>query len=462
MPSLVRRFPRTTLLIINLVLLISLLLVIEFVLRRYFPFHLATIGHRESENAARYGWGFSPGESIQIWDPDTGETYVDSANSHGWRDKERSYENTKGAYRILVLGDSITFGAIVPEEKVYPHLLEEKLNKAGYNAEVINISYGGWGTDQELEALINEGLSYKPNLVIVEFCTNDLTDNTYYHDAVASEGASHRYLGWKPFYYDFDEHGSLLRNPNPNFGLSNSMTKKDRFREIALDSEIIKRVYAVYLHFRLRQQTAKTKYLATDLKLLQLELVIGLTKQSYLYKFLDERKGKDISADSLGDAVEASGFHDKKAIIERILEDRWFNEYWSVGSFRPSPANAASYEWKLYFALMSEIKNRSDSIHAEVAVLPETEQGHYEWSRSWYRVSDDEVTKVNYLSHIQVIRSAMNKLGIDVIENTEPYQRARNDPHPNAQGNQAMANDIFKHLVARSDVLKKYKNLRNP
>jgi len=93
-----------------------------------------------------------------------------------------------------------------------------------------------------------------------------------------------------------------------------------------------------------------------------------------------------------------------------------------------------------------------------VAIFPETELGAYEWDRSWYRVSDDQVSKINYLSHIPVMKSAMNSLGIDVIENTKPYRRARNDPHPNVQGNQAMAEDLFKYLLARNDGLKKYKN----
>jgi lysophospholipase L1-like esterase len=85
------------------------------------------------------------------------------------------------------LGDSVTFGAIVPAKKNYTRVLGDKLINNGYNVEVINIAYGGWGTDQELEALINEGLRFKPNLIIVQFCKNDITDNAYFY--YASEGA---------------------------------------------------------------------------------------------------------------------------------------------------------------------------------------------------------------------------------------------------------------------------------
>ena len=458
MVSLTRRFPRTTVLIVNLALLGSLLLVMELLLRRYFPIHLATIGHRASENAARYGWGFSPGESIKILDPDTGATYRSHANSHGWRDKDRNYENTRGAYRILVLGDSSTFGAIVPAESIYTRQLEEKLNKNGYNAEVISIAYGGWGTDQELEALMAEGLAYKPNLVLVQFCTNDITDNSYfYHAAMARDQNARALSGLKPFYYDLDEHRSVRRNQNPNFSVSSQRRNNSRLADMALRSQIIRRLYAGYLHIKSRREAVQSaKYRATNNQILQLEAVVGLTKQSRLYTFLDERRGITIPEKILEGAIDASGLHDKTAIIKRILEDRWFTQHWSVENFRPSPIDADSYDWKLYFALISEIKNRSNSIGADVAIFPETEEGQYDWDRSWYRVSDDQASKVNSLSHIAVLKSAMSKLGIDVIGNTKPYQRARNDPHPNAQGNQAMADDIFEYLLTRNDFLKRH------
>lgn len=59
MDSFIRRHPRITLLAIKLVILGSLIVAIELVLHLYFPFHLATIGHHNSANAAKYGWGLA-------------------------------------------------------------------------------------------------------------------------------------------------------------------------------------------------------------------------------------------------------------------------------------------------------------------------------------------------------------------------------------------------------------------
>src|SRR2546428_6902846 len=90
----------------------------------------ATIGHTASLNAQLYGWGFSPGEEILLGNPDTGEVYRSVANNHGWRDLDRTFANPDGKYRILVLGDSVTFGPVVPDDKTYTRILANKLQAA--------------------------------------------------------------------------------------------------------------------------------------------------------------------------------------------------------------------------------------------------------------------------------------------------------------------------------------------
>ena len=226
---LIKKYPRIALVLLNVALLILLLGLIELLLKSFAPFYVATIGHQFSENAKKYGWGFFPQESLKTLDPDTGETYVSLANNYGWRDRNRQYHNKNNTYRILVLGDSVTYGAIVPAHKVYTRILENKLHESGYNIEVINIAYGGWGTDQQLEALVNEGVKYNPNLIIVQFTTNDITDSAYYYHAVnkqKNEWKERR--GWKPFYYELDQNNLLHRRENPYFSKSEPKTLKER------------------------------------------------------------------------------------------------------------------------------------------------------------------------------------------------------------------------------------------
>jgi len=467
MSQLNKKYPKITLVIINVVLFILLFGIIEIVLKSFAPFYIATIGHQFSENATKYGWGYNPHELLKVLDPDTGETYVSYANNNGWRDRDRQYDNKNNAYRILVLGDSVTYGPVVPAEKVYTRILENELQKNGYNIEVINIAYGGWGTDQELEALVNEGVKYKPNLIIVQFCKNDLKDNTYYNDAVNKKESHWKNpIGLKPFYYELDEKNVLHRRENLYFQKSEPKTLEERIKIIMSYSEIFKRFYAVYLHYSLQEVNNKynvtSNYNITYNKLINLRMVTGISENSNLYKFLYRNINKKLSFEDLTNAIDSSEYsRNIRNIIYRILETRWFNNFWSIDDYIPCYENPRSYDWRLYFALIDEIKKQARLIGADVAIFSESEEGSYQWGLSWYKVKADKASRINYLSSIQIIRTAMREKGVDVIDNTTPYQRARNDPHPNIEGNQSMANDILKYLMLHKKELAVYRNIKN-
>lgn len=83
-------------------------------------------------------------------------------NSKGLRDDEATYKKPTGVFRIVLLGDSRTFGFGVPIEKHFSRILE------GYfeNVDVINMGVGGFGVDQELLYLRSEGFRYEPGVVV--------------------------------------------------------------------------------------------------------------------------------------------------------------------------------------------------------------------------------------------------------------------------------------------------------
>lgn len=83
-------------------------------------------------------------------------------NSKGLRDSETTYEKPDDIFRIVLIGDSFTFGWGVPIEKHFSTLLE------GYykNVEIINMGVEAYGIDQELLYLQLEGFRYEPDLVI--------------------------------------------------------------------------------------------------------------------------------------------------------------------------------------------------------------------------------------------------------------------------------------------------------
>jgi lysophospholipase L1-like esterase len=100
-------------------------------------------------------------------------------NSHGLRDREFSVERAPGTYRVIVLGDSITFGEGVDQDQAYPRQLDRMLRDSpppGYRSvEVLNFAMPGYNTRQELSLLREIGVRFKPDLVVVGFFYNDIT-----------------------------------------------------------------------------------------------------------------------------------------------------------------------------------------------------------------------------------------------------------------------------------------------
>jgi hypothetical protein len=89
-----------------------------------------------------------------------------NSNSKGLRGKaEHEYQRTAGKRRILVLGDSFTFGEEVSDDETFPHYLESALP----NTEVVNFGVQGYGHDQMLLCLKEEGVKYYPDIVILDF-----------------------------------------------------------------------------------------------------------------------------------------------------------------------------------------------------------------------------------------------------------------------------------------------------
>jgi SGNH hydrolase-like domain, acetyltransferase AlgX len=99
-------------------------------------------------------------------------------NSHGFRDREHSYEKAAGNKRVAMLGDSYLEALQVPWERSITYQLEEKLRSKGIRAETINLGVSGFGTGREYLMLRDCGLSYKPDLVLLFFVGNDLLNNS--------------------------------------------------------------------------------------------------------------------------------------------------------------------------------------------------------------------------------------------------------------------------------------------
>jgi hypothetical protein len=97
-----------------------------------------------------------------------------SSNAKGLRgEREYAYDRTPGAPRIVVLGDSFTFGEEVGDEETYSRRLEVLLP----GVEVPNLGVHGYGHDQMLLYLREEGVRYRPDVVLLGFIREDMDRN---------------------------------------------------------------------------------------------------------------------------------------------------------------------------------------------------------------------------------------------------------------------------------------------
>jgi lysophospholipase L1-like esterase len=133
------------------------------------PFMISTtIFMRDSE----LGWKLMP-NSEDAW----GGVVV-TINGKGLRGPELNYAKSSDVRRILYLGDSVTFGyKLATYEQTFPYLIEAILeDRLTSKIETINAGVGGYSPWQEYVYLAREGIKYNPDLIIVSFVLNDVTE----------------------------------------------------------------------------------------------------------------------------------------------------------------------------------------------------------------------------------------------------------------------------------------------
>jgi hypothetical protein len=100
-------------------------------------------------------------------------------NSQGFRDREYSVEKPNNTFRIIVLGDSFTFGVSVRSEDTYPKVLEQILNQnTSKSYEVLNFGVRGFNMLEKIEFFKEKGIKFNPDLVIVQYTDDDFFNST--------------------------------------------------------------------------------------------------------------------------------------------------------------------------------------------------------------------------------------------------------------------------------------------
>lgn len=104
---------------------------------------------------------------------------VSDHNSLSLRGPEIEVNKPKDVFRIIMLGDSVTYGLYVDTKQAFPAQLEKMLvgqKIDGRRIEVINAGVPAFTTYNELHFYKDKLKKFSPDLVILGFCMNDVVD----------------------------------------------------------------------------------------------------------------------------------------------------------------------------------------------------------------------------------------------------------------------------------------------
>lgn len=140
--------------------------------------------------------------------------YTSTINADGLNERfDYSIEKDPNVFRIVTLGDSITFGAYVDTKDNYPERLEDLLNsnltcRNNKKFEVINLGVGGYDIQYAVERFKRRGIKYSPDLVLWHLWNDDFSElreieeikAKQYWEQMIADGASPEDLAERGFY----------------------------------------------------------------------------------------------------------------------------------------------------------------------------------------------------------------------------------------------------------------------
>jgi lysophospholipase L1-like esterase len=147
------------------------------------------------------GWALRPSYSgVRL---DNNRSVPTTTNALGFRGPEWNEARRAAELRVLVLGNSCTFGMGVADDETYPAQLERALRERGREAAVFNAGVPGYDTSQEADLLDRLSKSVQPHVVAVTWLPNDLVRSSRWNnrpiqiiDGYLVEDRD-RYLDWR-------------------------------------------------------------------------------------------------------------------------------------------------------------------------------------------------------------------------------------------------------------------------
>ena len=118
-----------------------------------------------AERAQAHKAGYSPVRGHRSREP---------LNAAGYRDLDHAKKKPPGVHRLVVVGDSFTYGAGVLLDDTYGKRLERALSTSRSEPwESIILATPGIGTEEEEQIVQNEALAYSPDVLVLGYVLND-------------------------------------------------------------------------------------------------------------------------------------------------------------------------------------------------------------------------------------------------------------------------------------------------
>jgi len=165
-----------------------------------------------------------------------------TTNSLGYRNNYISLEKPNNTIRILVVGDSVTFGAGVLAEETYPKQLEKILandtKRLTFN--VINTAVPGNSPFQEYYDL-ERGLKLSPDIVIMQFVLNDVVEPYWVYRRYGGYGTDYHGVTDLPL-KSLAQLYDILKNHSAFYQLLNRLALRVHFKTSDMDTVVKKSI----------------------------------------------------------------------------------------------------------------------------------------------------------------------------------------------------------------------------
>ena len=411
-----------------------------------------------------YGWAFPPHAPLAAHDPDTGVvTDLFRTNAAGWKDLDRQTAKPPGTFRILVIGDSYTFGTVALD-KLYTRQLEKTLKARGYEGvEVMSMGYPGFGVDHALVVFETEGASYAPDLVIYQNTENDLYPLLHGMREISTDQILTAKFLW-PFYFTLDEDGALEKvDLSDHFDRAIRARRYERGVGRRLEDFLANRTL-VYYGTRAwdKWRAAETVSESPPQQITDFESMIYgnvgkdgerhhfEVNEENLVKYRKNYKSQVEAMLQLTRKIESGGT-DHRIMYVNPTEDPFV--------YRKGPLSAKDKAaWRLMEALLRRFKERVEAAGGKFLIF--SEDGEDEGKKAYYRrvgnvrqtpagdvaLWADQWRAFDWGRGVRELRAIGERIGIAVVPRKRPYPRHLYDNHTNVAGNRNMALDIADFL----------------